>query len=172
MAKENGAGTTRHRSRLRTHCARWTAPREEIFGLLIKTQQHLSAKEIYAALHPVHPEIGLTTVYRTLELLDKAGLARKVHTGDGQVRFEYKKGDHSDHHHHLICTHCGKILNYRDFEKEELDLVRKTEDILARKHGFLIRDHNIEFLGLCEDCRPGGKRSVIRHEETGPSSEK
>ena len=60
-----------------------------------------------------------------------------------------------------ICTVCGKILNYRDFEKEELDLVRKTEEILAHKHGFLIRDHNIEFLGLCADCRPGGKRSTI-----------
>ena len=156
---------SRHQDQLRDHCRRWTVPREEIFNILIQSQQHLSAKEIYALLNPSHPEIGLTTVYRTLELLDKAGLARRVLAGDGQVRFEYKKGDHSDHHHHLICTACGKILNYRDFEKEELDLVRKTEAILAQKHGFLIRDHNIEFLGLCEDCRPGGKRSLLRSPE-------
>ncbi|MGA2586083.1 MAG: transcriptional repressor [Candidatus Aminicenantales bacterium] len=152
----------RQRDRMKDHCARWTAPREEIFSLLIRSQRHLSVKEIYALLHPENPDIGLTTVYRTLDLLDKANLVRKINTGDGQGRYEYNKGDHSDHHHHLICTECGKILNYRDFEKEELDLVRKTEEILAKKHGFLIRDHNIEFLGLCEECRPGGKRSKIR----------
>jgi Fur family transcriptional regulator, ferric uptake regulator len=150
------------RNRVGEHCTRWTVPREEIFNLLIQSQQHLSAKELYATLNPANPAIGLTTVYRTLDLLDRAGLVRRVHTGDGQVRFEYKRGRESDHHHHLICSGCGKILNYRDFEKEELELVRKTEDILARKYGFLIRDHNIEFLGLCPDCRPGGKNSPLK----------
>ncbi len=147
-----------HFSQVGGHCRHWTVPREEIFDLLIRSQQHLSAKEIYSTLNPSHPAIGLTTVYRTLDLLDRAGLVRKVHTGDGQVRYEYRRGPESDHHHHLICTGCGKILNYRDFEKEELDLVRKTEDTLAKKYGFLIREHNIEFLGLCPDCRPGGKK--------------
>lgn len=154
-----------HHERLKPHCARWTASREEIFDILVKTEQHLSAKDIHQLLQPLNPEVGLTTVYRTLELLDKAGLVRKVNSGDGHVRFEYCRGVRSDHHHHLICTACGKILNYRDFEQEELDLVRRTEEVLARKHGYLIRDHNIEFLGLCEECRPGGKRSVLAPEE-------
>jgi len=101
----------------------------------------------------------LTTIYRTLELLDKSGLIRKIYAGDGQARFEYKRADHA--HHHLICTACGKILNYRDFEEEGMALVRKTEEILIRKHGFLIKDHDIEFLGLCENCRPGGIRPAI-----------
>jgi Fur family ferric uptake transcriptional regulator len=149
------------RNRIGDQITRWTIPREDILDLLIRTQQHLTAKEIYGALSPLNPDMGLTTIYRTLEMLDKSGLIRKIFTGDGQARFEYKKAENADHHHHLICTVCGKILNYRDFEKEELDLVRKTEEILARKHGFLIRDHSIEFLGLCEDCRPGGKRSTI-----------
>ena len=152
----------RHRNRIKDHCARWTAPREEIFNILIRSPQHLSAKDIYAILGPAKSEIGLTTVYRTLELLHRAGLARKMNAGDGQVRWEYVRGDHSDHHHHLICSGCGKILNYRDFEKEELELVRKTEDILSKKYGFLIREHNIEFFGLCEDCRPGGKKSMVK----------
>ncbi len=155
-------GVSRHHSQIKKHCRRWTVPREDIFNLLIETQQHLSIKEIYAILSPSKPDIGLTTVYRTLDLLNRAGLVRKINTGDGQVRFEYKRGDHSDHHHHLICTTCGKILNYRDFEQEELDLVRKTEEILTNKHGFLIRDHNIEFFGLCEDCRPGGSKSTLK----------
>ncbi len=151
-----------HQKQIKNYCARWTAPREEIFNILISSQEHLSAKDIYAVLGPEKSEIGLTTVYRTLELLNKAGLARKMNAGDGQIRWEYIRGDHSDHHHHLICSGCGKILNYRDFEKEELDLVHKTEEILTKKYGFLIREHNIEFIGLCPDCRPGGKKSEIK----------
>jgi Fur family ferric uptake transcriptional regulator len=145
---------------MQTHCARWTGPRDEVFNVLVRTLQHLSAKDIFATLRKTSPDIGLTTVYRTLELLDKAGLVRRVSTQSGEVRFEYRRGDQTDHHHHLICTACCKIVNYRDFENEELDLVRKTEERLAQKHGFLIRDHNIEFLGLCEACRPGGSRSL------------
>ncbi len=154
--------TEKHRKAISEHCERWTIPREAIFGLLMKRQQHLSAKEIYALLQTSNSEIGIATVYRTLDLLDKAGLVRKVQCRDGHLRYEYRRGDQSDHHHHLICTDCGKILNYRDFEKEELDLVRKTEEIMEKKYGFLVRDHNIEFLGLCEECRPGGKRFLAK----------
>ncbi len=143
------------------HCARWTGPRDEVFNVLVKSEQHLSVKDIFAALRTSCPDIGLTTVYRTLELLDRAGLIRRIGTRTGEVRFEYRRADQADHHHHLICTVCGSISNYRDFEKEELDLVRRTEEALTRKHGFLIRDHNIEFLGLCPECQPGGPRSLI-----------
>lgn len=147
--------------RVKTHCARWTGPRDEVFNVLERTEEHLSAKDIFAALRPSNPDIGLTTVYRTLDLLARADLVRRVSTHTGELRFEYRRGDQSDHHHHIICTACGKIVNYRDFETEELDLVRRTEERLARKHKFLIRDHNIEFLGLCEACRPGGARSLL-----------
>jgi len=67
----------------------------------------------------------------------------------------------SDHQYHLICTVCRKVLNYQDFEKEELDLLGKTEDLLERKSGFLIRDHNIEYFGLCRKCRPD-RAGVLR----------
>ncbi len=155
--------TEKHRKVISEHCERWTIPREAIFSLLMKRQQHLSAKEVYALLQASNSEIGIATVYRTLDMLDKAGLVRKIQCRDGHLRYEYKRGDQSDHHHHLICTDCGKILNYRDFEKEELDLVRKTEEIMEKKYGFLVRDHNIEFLGLCEQCRPGGQRFLAKH---------
>jgi Fur family ferric uptake transcriptional regulator len=154
-----------HRKKISEHCERWTIPREKIFALLMQSQQHLSAKEVYALLQPPNSDIGIATVYRTLDLLDKAGLLRKIQCRDGQVRYEYKRGDQSDHHHHLICTDCGKILNYRDFEKEELDLVRRTEEIMEKKYGFLVRDHNIEFLGLCKECRPGGQKFLARRAE-------
>jgi len=150
-----------HDDALKDHCERWTGARQEVFDLLVRTEQHLSAQDIHRTCQASNSDIGLTTVYRTLELLDKAGLVRKIHTGDGLVRYEYRRSDHADHHHHLICSGCGLIFNYRDFEQEELQLVRRTEELLARKYGFLIRDHNIEFIGLCSECRPGGRRSVI-----------
>jgi len=139
--------------RFRENVCRWTIPREGILDVLSRTSKHKSAKEIYALLYSQYPGIGLTTVYRTLELLYRLGFVQKLTAGDGQSRYELRSEDKKDHHHHLICTKCGKILDYRDFVQEELELIRKTEESLARKHNFLIQDHNIEFLGLCEKCR-------------------
>jgi Fur family ferric uptake transcriptional regulator len=139
--------------RFRENVSRWTLPREVILNLLSRSSKHMSAKELYASLYPLYPGIGLTTVYRTLELLFRLGFVQKLTSGDGQSRYELKSGDKKDHHHHIICTKCGKIIDYRDFVQEELELVKKTEETLSKKHNFLILDHNIEFLGLCKDCR-------------------
>ena len=139
--------------RFRENVSRWTVPREVILNLLSRTSEHMSAKDIYASLYSLYPGIGLTTIYRTLELLYRLGFVQKVTAGDGQSRYELKSEDKKDHHHHLICTKCGKIVDYRDFVQQELELIRKTEETLAKKHNFLILDHNIEFLGLCEKCR-------------------
>jgi Fur family ferric uptake transcriptional regulator len=139
--------------RFRENVSRWTVPREVILDLLSRTSKHMSAKDIYGSLYALYPGIGLTTIYRTLELLYRLGFVQKVTAGDGQSRYELKSEDKKDHHHHLICTKCGKIVDYRDFVQQELELIRKTEETLAKKHNFLIQDHNIEFLGLCEKCR-------------------
>jgi Fur family ferric uptake transcriptional regulator len=143
------------RQRHRRHFCRWTGPREAILQLLSRTSKHMSAKDIYATLHNLYPGIGLTTVYRTLDLLARMGLIHKFSIGDGHNRYEFIPDDKSRHHHHLICTDCGKILNYSEFEEEELALIKKTEERLAKKYNFSIQDHNIEFLGICEDCHKG-----------------
>jgi len=135
------------------HACRWTGPRESILNLLSRASGHLSAKDIYAALYPEYPGLGLTTIYRTLELLHRLGIVQKVTSGDGQGRYELRSDNPKDHHHHLICTRCGAIINYRDFVREELELVKKTEEALTKKYDFAIQDHNIEFLGLCAKCR-------------------
>jgi Fur family ferric uptake transcriptional regulator len=113
----------------------------------------MSAKEMYTAIHKRYPGIGLTTIYRTLDLLTRMGLIHKLAFGDGHNRYEFISDEKSKHHHHLICTSCGKIYNYSEFEDEELALVKKTEERLQKKYKFLIEDHNIEFLGLCKNCQ-------------------
>jgi Fur family ferric uptake transcriptional regulator len=114
--------------------------------------KHMSAKEIHSSLYKSHPSIGLSTVYRTLELLARIGIVTKLILGDGESRYEFKSSEKDEHHHHLICTSCGKIINYNEFLDEELRLMKKTEERLAKKYDFIIQDHNIEFLGICEKC--------------------
>jgi Fur family ferric uptake transcriptional regulator len=146
-------GPHRFKQRFKSHASRWTIPREAILELLSKSQKHMSAKEIYTSLYKNYPGMGLTTVYRTLDLLARMGIINRLTLGDGQRRYEFKSGEKEDHHHHLICTKCGKIIDYSEFLDEELKLVKKTEEQLSKKYNFEIHDHNIEFLGLCSQCK-------------------
>ena len=148
----------RWRYRFRKHLSRWTLPREAILDLLSRTSKHMSAKEIYDAVSKEYPGIGLSTIYRTLGLLARAGLLNKMDIGDGKSRYEFESGEKDEHHHHLICTNCGKIIDYSDYLEKEMDLVKKIEKNLAKKYDFLAQDHNIDFYGLCKDCRRDDKR--------------
>lgn len=147
------SGPHNWRHRFQGYAYHWTLPREAILELLSRTSKHMSAKEIYAYLLTKYPEIGLSTVYRTLNLLSQMGLINKLDIGEGQSRYEYRSGEEKAHHHHLICTKCGKIIDYSEFIDEELKLVKEAEKNIAGRYSFLVRDHNIEFYGLCEDCQ-------------------
>jgi Fur family ferric uptake transcriptional regulator len=137
----------------RHHGYRFTIPREVILDTLHRAKNHLSAEDIYFKLHPVHPQIGLTTVYRTLDLLNRMGLVEKFDFGDGKARYEIVKPGDSSHHHHLICRKCNRVIDYTDFIKEEARLVKKTEEELSKKYNFEIDSHQIHFLGLCSKCQ-------------------
>jgi len=141
------------RNRFRGCGSRWTAPRETILDLLSSTSKHMSAKEIYRSLLRVNPAIGLTTVYRTLDVLEKMGYLKKIPLGTGENKYELITDLNQTHHHHLICTQCGRIIDYTDFAGEESELIKKAEQRLKTKHGFKITDHNLEFYGICKHCR-------------------
>jgi Fur family ferric uptake transcriptional regulator len=81
------------------------------------------------------------------------GFLKKFDFGDGQSRYELASGNKKDHHHHLICTKCGKVIDYNDFMNEEIELVKKVEQALSEKYDFEINDHNIQFYGLCNKCK-------------------
>jgi Fur family ferric uptake transcriptional regulator len=133
---------------------RLTIPRRAILDVLSKTTEHPSAEEIYLQVHKVYPAIGLTTVYRTLELLVQNGLVFKFDFGDGRARYELTESPKSmGHHHHLVCTGCRRIIDYTDFINEEIDLLTRTEKGLSKKYRFKIADHLIQFYGLCEKCQ-------------------
>ncbi len=132
---------------------RMTIPRQSILDLLSSSSKHLSAEDIYFSVHKTYPGIGLTTVYRTLELLVEIRLIHKFDFGDGRSRYELIEGPNKIHHHHLICTGCGKVIDYSDFIDEELKLVKQVENALSKRHNFKITAHQINFCGLCSKCR-------------------
>jgi Fur family ferric uptake transcriptional regulator len=142
-----------HRS-LRNRGLRLTIPRREILTILNENEGHLSAEDIYIQVHEKHPAIGLTTVYRTLDLLVQLGFVFKFDFGDGRARYELmEKYSSKDHHHHLICSRCSQIIDYTDFVGEEIELIRKTEHALSEKYGYRIIDHMVQFYGLCGACQ-------------------
>lgn len=107
---------------------------------------HLSAEDIYGIVKNKHPEIGLATVYRTLDLLAEVGVLQKMHFGDGRSRYEFAD-DHEHHHHHLICLGCGCVLEFTD------DLLETLETTIAQKTDFKILDHQLKFYGYCKRCQ-------------------
>lgn len=131
---------------------RMTIPRQAILDILNTREGHLSAEDIYLAVHQFYPQIGLATVYRTLELLTQEGLVARFELGDRKARYEILRSDASQHHH-LICTKCGRVVEYSDFIDEELDLIKRIEAGLTKKYNFKIKTHLLQFYGLCEQCQ-------------------
>lgn len=131
---------------------RMTLPRKTIMELLSKTEDHLSAKEIYHEVNKVIPDIGMATVYRTLEMFNRMGLLNRFDSGDGQNRYELA-WSFKGHHHHMICSNCGAIIEYNDFIKEEVEFFDHIEQFLSEKHDFRIDRHEVYFFGKCSSCK-------------------
>ncbi len=132
---------------------RFTLPRQLILNVLSSTTEHLSAEDVYLTIHKTYPGIGLATVYRTLELLVQMRIVHKFDFGDGRARYELADGSSKPHHHHIICTGCGKVIDYSDLPEEEVQLVQKVEAALEQRHNFKIVNHQLNFYGFCQNCR-------------------
>ncbi len=133
---------------------RLTKPRKAIIDILNHTSEHLTAEDVYIAVHKNYPAIGLTTVYRTLDLLTSWDVVHKIDFGEGKARYELADGAQGiGHHHHLICISCKEIIDYNDFQNEEVEFIKKVEDKLAAQYNYTINNHVIEFHGICPHCR-------------------
>ncbi|MBL7075826.1 transcriptional repressor [candidate division KSB1 bacterium] len=121
-----------------------TQQRDEVADLFLKADRHFSVEELYRRVQKSDPRIGFSTVYRTLKLLVEAGLATERQFGDGFTRFEPVHRE--EHHDHLICIKCGKIVEFKDDRIEEL------QNGVAGKHNFRVTDHKLELYGYCNRC--------------------
>lgn len=115
-------------------------------ALMENTERHLSAEELYALAKDKDPEIGLATIYRTLDLLEELNILHKMNFGDGRSRYELCHLHSPHHHHHLICLNCSQIMEVKD------DLLQQLEDLIEKNNHFRIVDHRVQFFGYCASC--------------------
>lgn len=121
-----------------------TLPRIKILQILENsTAQHLSAEEIYKLLIDHGDDVGLATVYRVLTQFESAGLVIRHNFGEGHSVFEINEGHHHDH---LVCTKCGKVIEFVD------DTIEQRQEAIVRQHKFKMLDHSLYIFGLCENC--------------------
>lgn len=141
------------RKMLREKGLKVTNQRLLVLGVLASHRdRHLTAEDIYELVKEDYPEIGLATIYRTVQLLLEMQLVARINLDDGCVRYEIGEtasgnagGRHR--HHHLICETCGKVLPFKD------DLLDGLERRIEEEAGFHVTDHELKFYGQCRECR-------------------
>ena len=132
--------------KLAEHNYKFTRQREIIVETILENENwHFNAEDLFAAVKEKDSEIGMATVYRTLELLEKLDLIHILDFNEESRVYELYIEDY--HHHHLICKGCGKLVEFSDkgidyFEKE-----------LEEKYDFSIVEHKLRFYGYCRECR-------------------
>ena len=136
-------------TKLRRHCYKFTPQRWAVIQIIDSSEDHLTPAAIYEKVHQEHPNIGLVTVYRTLDILAKMGLICELHAGGSCHSYTAAA---SEHHHHLICSSCNRVVDVAGYDLKEL------EQRLSLETGFEIEDHLLEFVGLCHSCQQGAVR--------------
>jgi Fur family transcriptional regulator, ferric uptake regulator len=135
---------------LQTQGLKLTSERTALVREIFSTHYHFEADELLFKMKDKAVKISRATVYRTLELLVKSGMVRRVHLGEDHYHYEHVRGD--SHHDHLICTMCGGVIEFHD---EELE--RRQREICERKK-FTPTFHNLQILGVCDSCRKKGQQ--------------
>ncbi|KAB7885407.1 Fur family transcriptional regulator [Poseidonibacter ostreae] len=125
---------------------KYTEQREIVLSILIHAEDHLSAEEVYNEIKTKHTDsnIGIATVYRALSFLEEVDLITSITFGSDGKKYE---SNAKSHHDHLICTECGKIVEFLD------DEIEKRQERIAKKNKFKITNHSMQLYGTCEDCQ-------------------
>lgn len=136
------------KKRLRAHGSKLTPQRRAVLDVIINNSgEHMSSEEIYDLVRKDLPDVGLATVYRTLQLLCRIDVLSRVNLDDNVARYELHGDGENHQHHHLVCDKCGKI------EEVHVDLLEELEKYVEEEFGFTILNHRVKFSGYCRDCR-------------------
>lgn len=128
-----------------------TFPRLKILDVFRRAdQRHQSAEDVYRTLIAEEVDIGLATVYRVLTQFEQAGILMRSQFDGGKAVFELNDGDHHDH---LICTGCGKVVEFTDTE------IEKRQHAVAKNKGFVLESHTMLLYGTCPSCQKGSGKS-------------
>jgi len=119
--------------------------KDYILKVLYFSKKHLTAEEISNEIKNIYNvSIGIATVYRAMKFFHDMKLVNQLDIGDGILRYELNL---SEHHDHLICTNCGKIIEFSD------DFIELNQIKIATKNNFILKEHVMTIYGLCEDCQ-------------------
>lgn len=135
------------------HSLKSTRQRAVLLNVVLGQVGHFSLDEVFTAAAAEMPVIGYATAYRTLKLFLEAGLISPIDLGDGVSRFELVR--HEEHHDHIVCTGCGRVVEFVDHQIERLQLE------VADRLGFDLVGHRMDLRGRCrlgDGCpyrRPG-----------------
>jgi Fur family ferric uptake transcriptional regulator len=119
--------------------------RSFIVNYFIEEDRHYTVEELYDEIRKIKPEIGYSTVYRALKLLVRCGLASECAFDEAAVRYE--PAHQAQHHDHLVCRVCGRIIEF------ENDKIEKLQADVAKKYGFRVSAHRLQLYGECRKCR-------------------
>ena len=138
---------------LAQHHLKRSEQREVILDTFLRSERHLSVDDLLQLVQKRRSDIGRTTVYRTLKLLQAAGLAQELEL-NGQSRFEreYKR----EHHDHFICKTCSEIFEFSNAD------IERIQDEIAADIGFTIEGHRHQIFGYCRNCTSRGARAQAR----------
>jgi len=125
---------------------KYTEQREIVLSILLNANKHLTAEEVYNCIKEknIESNIGIATVYRALNFLEDVNLITSITFGTDGKKYE---SNFKDHHDHLICTQCGKIVEFMDAE------IEKRQEKIAKKNNFKVTSHSMQLYGLCSDCQ-------------------
>ena len=125
---------------------KYTEQREIVLNILLTAKEHLTAEEVYNQIKKEYPDsnIGIATVYRALSFLEEVDLIASITFGTDGKKYE---SNAKSHHDHLICTECGKIIEFIDEE------IEKRQDKIAKKNNFRITSHSMQLYGTCSKCQ-------------------
>jgi Fur family transcriptional regulator, ferric uptake regulator len=130
--------------RLREMGYRLTPQRMMIVAAIEDSDHHISAEEIYTQVRARYPHMNISTIYRTMELLERLGLVTETNLGEGRVRYHSaEKG----HHHHLVCQKCGKIIDLDE------TLLFPLKSALRERHNFEADLRHLAIFGHCLHCK-------------------
>ncbi|MEA3353242.1 MAG: Fur family transcriptional regulator [Campylobacterota bacterium] len=124
---------------------KYTKQREVIFETILNCEKHLDAEEIYNIILKNHPseKIGIATIYRALSFLEDANLISSISVGNDAKKFETS---FKEHHDHLICVKCNKIVEFVN------NTIEKEQEKIAKENGFKLLNHTMYLYGICSDC--------------------
>ncbi|MBO7155512.1 MAG: transcriptional repressor [Campylobacter sp.] len=130
---------------LRDNGLKYTKQREVLLQTLYNNSEHFTPEQLYLHIKERHPglNVGIATVYRSLNLLEESGMVTSISFGAQGKKFELAN---KPHHDHMICRQCGVIVEFED------QIIEKRQLAIAKEHGFKLTGHIMQLYGVCSEC--------------------